>query len=256
MNKRKIICRTIFRLLLCSAILAGCSSKAKNTEVPKSITESNQLSQASTTSNKTNKNSTGYTKDEYDLIISLKSNDYANLSVEDFNTHIRQKMYDPAESQKYLESYSNVFENISEEDENYTFVRRTLELTNGEIYSEQFENQPYYIYIKLSKTRESKIDEIDGGMRYSFSFLAPCNIYYTISDLSKITVGERDKLFLEYENKLRYVIDNLSEEELLSKDIKDSLKSKFDTISDEMSNDLMTFKYELTEIDTYYESDR
>lgn len=256
MNKRKIICRTIFRLLLCSAILAGCSSKAKNTEVPKSNTESNQLSQASTTSNKTNKYSTGYTKDEYDLIISLKSNDYTNLSVEDFNTHIRQKMYDPTESQKYLESYSNVFENISEEDENYTFVRRTLELTNGEIYSEQFENQPYYIYIKLSKTRESKIDEIDGGMRYSFSFLAPCNIYYTISDLSKITVGERDKLFLEYENKLRYVIDNLSEEELLSKDIKDSLKSKFDTISDEMSNDLMTFKYELTEIDTYYESDR
>lgn len=242
MKKKKLKTKLIraFAIVLGSvAFLSGCSQEkqtAQETTAAVPLKQTNSEIQKEPLENA-----------DYEKIMALKKENYENMPVKEFNAFIADQLYDDGNGE-LLNIYTNMFDRIQEGDQDYDFIFHTLNLTNGEIYSDHSGDLPYLDVVSFQKIRESN-EIVEGEPLIDFLFFAPTNIHYVITDNSKTTVGERDKRLSDCRSQMQEVINRMSEEELKASDIKETLNKEFDKIIAELSDHSILLEYTIEDIE-------
>ena len=219
--------------LLCISVLAGCSDaqSTAGSEESSQSSESQLVNTQAFTSNETSNAA------DYDVVLALKTEDYLNTSIKDFNSKV-QSTIDNDDS--FLGAYSDLLGSIEESDSNYSFVSETLSYCIDEFLSSQM-NEHNTISDYVKKVDGAYSDE-DGEEYYEFMFTVLFSVEYCISDETDITVQERDALLNQYKSDLQAIISEANNEDLLSKDIKTELQEKADNLAKELSTDTLAFE--------------
>ena len=136
---------------------------------------------------------------------------------------------------------------ISPDDENYEFITMTLAASLDELYCEQMNDSVgLSAYLKREERPLEKLpgeESVAGAeITYQFVFNALYRLNYTFSDLTQITVAERDSALQKFKTEFQNYVDNLSEADLASSNIKTVLSEK----ADELENSLSTAKMKLS----------
>lgn len=82
---------------------------------------------------------------------------------------------------------------------------------------------------------------------YDFSCFVEANVAYSIDNPKLVTVAERDKMLLTFEEEMQNYLNGLSEDEIAGGDIQKMLKTK----SAELANSLSTENMKLSRCDIY-----
>jgi len=227
--------------VLCACILAGCSSN-QATRQPSASVQSPSV-EVSANSN---------TSSNYDTVISLRTEGYQHLSVKDFNAAVKAKI----EGDKDFLSIFNDFMGdliFTPEDADYSFVCETLNFSVNEIISSQL-NEPITFIRSLDKMdngAEQKGPDGEIVYDYDFIFTAGYSVEYHINDDVNLTVGERDQLLSTYQTELQNAVGAMTNDELQTQDIRETLQSMTDDLAKRLSTADLTFenaKIDLIEI--------
>lgn len=220
--------------VLCLSLLAGCS--AKDSSTPPNSKQANTSAQATVTSSDTS--------DAYEKLVAFKTANYEQQSVADFNQSLAP---DNGDISGLLDAQAEVLANISPDDENYEFITMTLAASLDELYCEQMNDSVgLSAYLKREERPLEKLpgeESVAGAeITYQFVFNALYRLNYTFSDPTQITVAERDSALQKFKTEFQNYVDNLSEADLASSNIKTVLSEK----ADELENSLSTAKMKLS----------
>lgn len=125
---------------------------------------------------------TGYTNAEYQLLASLKTADYGNLTVNEFNSKVWNKM---ESNSNFYSSFEKVFLNIKESDPLYQFVKMDLRLSCFEWFADQTGDTPNIGNGLLITRTSNKVTKY-----YEVGYIQ----IYEITNGNAITVTERSNL--------------------------------------------------------------
>lgn len=224
-------------MIFCMSILSACGVGGS---------EKQRTAQDSVLSNtKASAASMAEETSSYSEILSYKTEDYAAISIANFNRAILPKDGDLSE---LLEGFANVIADITEEDENYEFIKVSYGSSLHELYCEQtgdmvsisdFVRKTARPLQPLNKEEEERFITEPA---YSFMFSAFYSLQYNILSPETLTVGERDQILKDFRSKLGAYVNKLNEEKLMSRDIKETIAKKAGTIAKKLS----TEKIELT----------
>ena len=223
--KKSII--TPLAAVLCLSLLTGCN--AKDSSTPPDSQQTNPPAQATVASANISD-----TSEAYEKLVALKTEDYKQQSVADFN-------------QSLAPNNGDVLASISPDDKNYEFITVTLAASLDELYCEQMNDSVgLSAYLKKEEQPLEKLpgeESVAGAeITYQFVFNALYRLNYTFSDPTQITVAERDSALQKFKTEFQNYVDNLSEADLASSNIKTVLSEK----ADELENSLSTAKMKLS----------
>ena len=233
--KKSII--TPLAAVLCLSLLAGCN--AKDSSTPPDSQQTNPPAQATVASANISD-----TSEAYEKLVALKTEDYKQQSVADFNQSLAPNNGDIS---GLLDAQADVLASISPDDENYEFITVTLAASLDELYCEQMNDSVgLSAYLKKEEQPLEKLpgeESVAGAeITYQFVFNALYRLNYTFSDPTQITVAERDSALQKFKTEFQNYVDNLSEADLASSNIKTVLSEK----ADELENSLSTAKMKLS----------
>lgn len=164
-------------------------------------------------------NNSSYTDEEYAALMALKTEDYRELSVSEFDS-------------KFV-SVGMIYNGYNPNDENADFMKTLLYSSMELVYSES--NETPMISISTGINKQMGNNEYYGA---EMNF----EIYWTISNEVEMTVGERDDILNACENSIQSTLEGKSRDELQSDDFATELKSEFDTLANELSNNSISLK--------------
>ena len=169
---------------------------------------------------------------------------YKQQSVADFNQSLAPNNGDIS---GLLDAQADVLASISPDDKNYEFITVTLAASLDELYCEQMNDSVgLSAYLKKEEQPLEKLpgeESVAGAeITYQFVFNALYRLNYTFSDPTQITVAERDSALQKFKTEFQNYVDNLSEADLASSNIKTVLSEK----ADELENSLSTAKMKLS----------
>lgn len=184
------------------------------------------------------------TSEAYEKLVALKTEDYKQQSVADFNQSLAPNNGDIS---GLLDAQADVLASISPDDKNYEFITVTLAASLDELYCEQMNDSVgLSAYLKKEEQPLEKLpgeESVAGAeITYQFVFNALYRLNYTFSDPTQITVAERDSALQKFKTEFQNYVDNLSEADLTSSNIKTVLSEK----ADELENSLSTAKMKLS----------
>lgn len=220
--------------VLCLSLLAGCN--AKDSSTPPNSKQTDTSAQATVTSSDTS--------DAYEKLVAFKTANYEQQSVADFNQSLAP---DNGDISGLLDAQAEVLASISPDDENYEFITMTLAASLDELYCEQMNDSVgLSAYLKREERPLEKLpgeESVAGAeITYQFVFNALYRLSYTFSDPTQITVADRDNALQKFKTEFQNYVDNLSEADLTSSNIKTVLSEK----ADELENSLSTAKMKLS----------
>lgn len=233
--KKSII--TPLAAVLCLSLLTGCN--AKDSSTPPDSQQTNPPAQATVASANISD-----TSEAYEKLVALKTEDYKQQSVADFNQSLAPNNGDIS---GLLDAQADVLASISPDDKNYEFITVTLAASLDELYCEQMNDSVgLSAYLKKEEQPLEKLpgeESVAGAeITYQFVFNALYRLNYTFSDPTQITVAERDSALQKFKTEFQNYVDNLSEADLASSNIKTVLSEK----ADELENSLSTAKMKLS----------
>ena len=230
--KKSII--TSLAVVLCVSLLSGCN--AKDSSTPPNSQQTNTPAQTT--------GSSSGTSDAYEKLVVFKTEDYEQQSVADFNQSLAP---DNGDISGLLDAQAEVLASISPDDENYEFITVTLAASLDELYCEQMNDsvgRSAYL-----KREERPLENLPGEesvaeteTTYQFVLYALYRLNYTFSDPTKITIAERDNALQKFKTEFQNYVDNLSEADMISSNIKTILSEK----AVELENSLSTAKMKLS----------
>lgn len=204
--KKSII--TPLAAVLCLSLLTGCN--AKDSSTPPDSQQTNPPAQATVASANISD-----TSEAYEKLVALKTEDYKQQSVADFNQSLAPNNGDIS---GLLDAQADVLASISPDDKNYEFITVTLAASLDELYCEQM-NDSVGLSAYLKK-EEQPLEKLPG----------------------EESVAERDSALQKFKTEFQNYVDNLSEADLTSSNIKTVLSEK----ADELENSLSTAKMKLS----------
>lgn len=227
----------IIAAVLCLSLLTGCN--AKDSSTPPDSQQTNPPAQATVASANISD-----TSEAYEKLVALKTEDYKQQSVADFNQSLAPNNGDIS---GLLDAQADVLASISPDDKNYEFITVTLAASLDELYCEQMNDSVgLSAYLKKEEQPLEKLpgeESVAGAeITYQFVFNALYRLNYTFSDPTQITVAERDSALQKFKTEFQNYVDNLSEADLASSNIKTVLSEK----ADELENSLSTAKMKLS----------
>ena len=127
----------------------------------------------------------------------------------------------------------------------------------NELYCEQLgEETTYDGYVRkvdrpLVPLNEEEKQLLSEKPSYEFYFTAWYSIKYTISDSEVLTVGERDQASLTFHTKLQSYVDDSSESQLTSSNIRKNLSKKVAEIVKSLSSETFKLTCEIRNIEVH-----
>ena len=195
MKKRLLLGMTI---LLCCSVMTVYASTQENMQ---DIGLESSLDDSALTS--------------YAKLVSFKTDDYDQQSIESFNASLLPEFTELLEAQSVVAQAG-----LSDEDENYDFIEVTMRTSISELYAEKMDEKAFFsghadkgrLSEPLNKTEEAIFEVADPI--YDFWFSAEYYLEYEILSPDTLTIAERDNTFRIFGNELQDYVDNLNEKEL------------------------------------------
>ncbi|MDE6025436.1 MAG: hypothetical protein K2G45_08280 [Lachnospiraceae bacterium] len=227
--KKKIV-SIILATLLMVHVLSGCSGQ-----------------------NNSQKNDTSQTA--YAKLMTYKTENYLQQSIADFNAVLDN------DYPEFGEVYETVVKDILPDDENYDFVMLTLSASVSEIYFKNVEKSDEFGMNFCVKKQTKPIKPLPGEELiflaqepiYDFNFWGTCYIKYTIPNPSMLTVEERDNALRTIQTEMQEYVDGLSEDEIMSGNIRMLLTDKAIQLANNVSSDNIKLNCEIDSIEIYNE---
>lgn len=239
--KKSII--TSLAVVLCVSLLSGCNAKDSSTP---------PNSQRTNTPTQTTGSSSG-TSDAYEKLVVFKTEDYEQQSAADFNQSLA---LDNGDISGLLDAQAEVLASISPDDENYEFITVTLAASLDELYCEQMNDSVgHSAYLKREERplenlpSEESVAETE--TTYQFVFYALYRLNYTFSDPTKITIAERDNALQKFKTEFQNYVDNLSEADMTSSNIKTILSEKAVELENSLSISKMKLSCEVESVEVH-----
>lgn len=192
------------------------------------------------------------TKEDYASLLALKTPDYANMTVEDFNLKLREWADEDNERMERIDAdcmWNDYQVNLSDDD--LSFIRLTINLSGQENgkhlqsrYTGRPESDPVYsedLPLRFAQGANKRFAWCD--LYYQFS--------YSITDKSAITVGERDNRIGGMIRDAQAFWSKTPLDELLEM-TKQDIVSQLASVAAKYSNDVITIK--ITADDVHFES--
>lgn len=250
MKKRLSI---VFAALFTISALTGCANQENQVKQNSSSGQNNTAGQSgepviNQTATPTNGSAASAA---YEKLTAYKTGNYTQQSIADFNAALAPT---PDALTELLAAQADVIGAISSDDENYDFFTTTMSFSSGELYCEHM-GEEFTFFINLSKRSRpcSYLDE-DGETVYDFICSVSANVVYSINDPKCITVAERDKALLTFEEEMQNYLNGLSEAEITGDNIRTMLIDKSAALADSLSTENMKLSpceiYMLEIIDT------
>lgn len=172
----------------------------------------------------------------YHLAVELEKKYYRKTTAKELDVEL-----------EWLRNLVRMLASISPDDENYEFITMTLAASLDELYCEQMNDSVgLSAYLKREERPLEKLpgeESVAGAeITYQFVFNALYRLSYTFSDPTQITVADRDNALQKFKTEFQNYVDNLSEADLTSSNIKTVLSEK----ADELENSLSTAKMKLS----------
>lgn len=209
----------IFATLLTVSALTGCAS-------PKSLDQRNSSSQTASPN----------ASAAYEKLIAFKTEGYGQQSVADFNAALASS---PDELTEFLAAQAEVISTISHDDENYDFFTTTMFFSSDELYCEHMEEGFSNSFGISKRSRLCDYLDEDGEPVYEFNCFVDLQVNYSINSPKLITVAERDKILLTFQEEMQNYLNGLSEAEITDGHIKTMLLDKSFELADSLSTDNM-----------------
>ena len=239
--KKSII--TSLAVVLCVSLLSGCN--AKDSSTPPNSQQTNTPAQTT--------GSSSGTSDAYEKLVVFKTEDYEQQSVADFNQSLAP---DNGDISGLLDAQAEVLASISPDDENYEFITVTLAASLDELYCEQMNDSVgRSAYLKREKRPlenlpgEESVAETE--TTYQFVFYALYRLNYTFSDPTQITIAERDNALQKFKTEFQNYVDNLSEADMISSNIKTILSEKAVELENSLSTAQMKLSCEVESVEVH-----
>ena len=239
--KKSII--TSLAVVLCVSLLSGCNAKDSSTP---------PNSQRTNTPTQTTGSSSG-TSDAYEKLVVFKTEDYEQQSAADFNQSLA---LDNGDISGLLDAQAEVLASISPDDENYEFITVTLAASLDELYCEQMNDSVgHSAYLKREERplenlpSEESVAETE--TTYQFVFYALYRLNYIFSDPTKITIAERDNALQKFKTEFQNYVDNLSEADMTSSNIKTILSEKAVELENSLSISKMKLSCEVESVEVH-----
>lgn len=184
--------------VLCLSLLTGCN--AKDSSTPPDSQQTNPPAQATVASANISD-----TSEAYEKLVALKTEDYKQQSVADFNQSLAPNNGDIS---GLLDAQADVLASISPDDKNYEFITVTLAASLDELYCEQMNDSVgLSAYLKKEEQPLEKLpgeESVAGAeITYQFVFNALYRLNYTFSDPTQITVAERDSALQKFKTEFQ-----------------------------------------------------
>lgn len=155
-----------------------------------------------------------YTKTDYDLALSFRTEGYENLTVADFNRKVLD-WEDEENFHKTEEALHRLSNSLPQEDANGDFIFGTLFTSWGECEKKHYNacgqnSAPWY---SVQIQRET-LGDVFGDAVVVEGAYADFDFNYTIPDETKLTVGERDAILQSLESGMAKFLNLQDEKEL------------------------------------------
>lgn len=230
--------------LLCLGMLTGCAEQGNVPEnIPASSPASVQKNPAPIMEN---------ASASYEKLVAYKTENYMNESIATFN---RALLPEDGNLSELLDAHSEIMASISPDDDNYNFITLTLAASLDELYCEQMNDEIGFSGYVKKQTRPIEAlageEELSEEQTYEFMFNALYTTHYTISNPAAITVADRDAVIQAFRTELQGYIDSLTETELMSGNIRETLSGKASEFANSLSSDAMTLSCEISGIELH-----
>ena len=179
---------TAFIMTAAALVLSGCSSQSEEPEQPQEYVSTRGHV------NRWGRSVDRYTKDDYDFLLSFRTEGYDKEPVEEFN----RKVLDWKDEDAYHQTediFIRVFQFLSEDDENADFILNTLGNTWNECEKRHFntcerEKAPWH----NGNVKYETYGDVFGDSVLLTGGYADFSFDYHLAEDQKLTVGQRDEL--------------------------------------------------------------
>lgn len=235
----------IFVVLLTVGALTGCASQSNlvlrnpSSEQNNAVVQSNEpamIQTALSTNGASNPIVSPDASAAYEKLTAYKAEGYEQQSVADFNAALAST---PDELTEFLAAVADASNTKSSDDENYEFFTTTITFSSHELYCEHM-GEEFTFFVPMSK--QSRLcDYFDeaGEPVYEFNCFVESNVAYSIDNPKLVSVAERDKVLLTYEEEMQNYLNGLSETEITDGDVKTMLIDKSAELADSLSTENM-----------------
>ena len=237
----------IFAALLMTSALTGCAGRNSSPEQNNATAPSGEttISQpVASTTGASNPTVSPTASAAYEKLIAYKTESYGEQSIADFNATLAPT---PDELTELLAAVADVSSTISSDDENYEFFTTTITFSSHELYCEHMGEEVAFNMPISKQSRPCDYLDESGETVYDFSCFVEADVAYSINAPKLVSVAERDKALLTFKQEMQNYLNGLSEEEIVSGDIKKMLIDK----SAELANSLSTENMKLSPCDVY-----
>lgn len=181
------------------------------------------------------------TETDYRLLLSLKTEGYANVSVSDFLQSYTELAQNPDFQKAYARVSRDIFNHdvrVDITDEEMSFLETTLEATSQEFIAQHHaKNELPTLRYWIERQRSEAYNGHDIAV---FELFVDYKIVYSISDDAGLMVGERDTILLAIVNDMRSFVDGRTEDELAYG--QSALEAKTERLEQQYSNGKIQLK--------------
>lgn len=189
------------------------------------------------------------TEEDYNLLLSLKTDGYSEMSVEEF----LQSYIDIAQLDNFQEAYTKVLSDISLDDiqvdiskEELNFITTTLEATSQEFIAKYHsENKKPELRCRIEK---QNFDAVSGRNAIVFNLFIDYILNYTVMEEDEYTIAERDKVLRSVKEEINKFIDQQNEDKLINE--KSRLEDEIERIVQQFSNDKIQINIDIISFQT------
>jgi hypothetical protein len=161
----------------------------------------------------TDNNHSGYTEKEYEALMDLKTDDYRELSVSEFDTKAK--------------SIQMIYNGYNPNDENVDFMKTLLYSTTELVYAENQETP--IISISTAANKKTDMNEYYGAkLNYA--------IKWKIANKDITTVGERDDVLNTCQNSVQSLLESKNRDGLQKNNIVALLQTECDALAEKLSS--------------------
>lgn len=160
-----------------------------------------------------------YTEDEYAALMDLETDNYPGLCVNDFDAK--------------AESVQKIYSGYNPNDENADFMKTLFYSATELVYAEN--NETPMISISTAANKRTDTNEYYGAeLNYE--------IYWTISNKDKTTVGQRDDILNTCQNSIQSILESKNRDELKKNNMVSQLQSEYDGLAKKLSGASITLE--------------
>ena len=237
----------ILAALLAVSSLTGCAGRNSSSEQSNATMQNSEpiINQTATPTNEASSSIVSPTTSAaYEKLIAYKTEDYEQQSIADFNATLEST---PDEWTAFLAAQADVINVISPDDENYDFFTTTMSFSANELYCKYMGEEVTFSFGISRKDRPCDYLDDEGNPVYEFTCFVELQVPYSINSPQLVSVAERDKVLLTFQEEMQNYLNGLSEAEITNGNIKKTLTDK----ATELANRLSTENIQLLSCDIY-----